>query len=82
MEAVLFLLIVIGAIFYLLPTAIASIRRAEHHFAIFLVNVLFGWTILGWFAVLVWAVVERPQEIKEDRASEPKEESRRVINLR
>lgn len=81
MEASLaFLVMVIAAIFYFVPTMIGSLRHVEHRSAIFFVNLLLGWTIFGWFAVFVWAVVERPQDIKENRASEP--EPRRVINLR
>jgi hypothetical protein len=54
--AILFLIVV----FYLLPCVIASTRKTGHQGAIFFINMLFGWTILGWVAALIWAVVEKP----------------------
>jgi hypothetical protein len=54
--AILFLIIV----FYLLPCVIASTRKTGHQGAIFFINMLFGWTVLGWIAALIWAVVEKP----------------------
>jgi len=40
---------------YLLPTTIALIRRRDNTLAIFLVNLLLGWTVLGWLITLVWS---------------------------
>jgi Superinfection immunity protein len=39
-------LFVIG--FYFLPTVIAALRRHHQTTAIFLTNLLLGWTALGW----------------------------------
>jgi len=55
-----FLLFVLVLVFYLLPTVIANTRETEHRGAIFFINLLFGWTVLGWIAALIWAVVEKP----------------------
>jgi len=38
---------------YFLPTIIA--RDKHDVLAIFLVNLLFGWTVIGWFIALIWA---------------------------
>jgi T4 superinfection immunity protein len=38
---------------YFLPTLIA--RDKPDVMAIFLVNLLFGWTVIGWFVALIWA---------------------------
>jgi hypothetical protein len=38
---------------YFLPTIIA--RDKADVMAIFLVNLLFGWTVIGWFVALIWA---------------------------
>lgn len=55
-------LIVIAAFFfYLLPAVIASIRKVEHDGAILAINVVFGWTVLGWIAALLWAVTDKEQ---------------------
>lgn len=41
---------------YLLPTTIAMIRGHHNTFAIMLLNVLLGWTFVGWVVSLVWSV--------------------------
>lgn len=43
----------LSAIFYFLPTILA--RHKADFIAIFLVNLLAGWTVIGWFIALIWA---------------------------
>jgi hypothetical protein len=57
----LFLLGLILA-FYFLPAIIAAKRETKHEGMIFLINIVFGWTVLGWIAALIWAIVETPEE--------------------
>jgi len=40
---------------YMLPTSIACARSHHNAGPIFLLNLLLGWTMLGWIASLVWA---------------------------
>ncbi|MEN0652416.1 MULTISPECIES: type VI secretion system-associated protein TagO [Hyphobacterium] len=40
---------------YLLPAIVASARRHHNAGAIFLLNLLLGWTFLGWVIALVWS---------------------------
>lgn len=40
---------------YLAPAMIADAREREYAFALTMVNILLGWTVIGWFAALVWA---------------------------
>ncbi|CAG9269238.1 superinfection immunity protein [Paraburkholderia unamae] len=40
---------------YLIPSIEADARNHRDAFAITLVNVLLGWTIVGWFAARAWA---------------------------
>ena len=47
--------------FYPLPSVIAAIRAVEHSGAILLINLLFGWTVLGWVGALIWACVEKSE---------------------
>lgn len=53
--------IIEGAVFlaavmlYLAPSIIADAREREDAFAVTMVNILLGWTVIGWFAALVWA---------------------------
>ena len=44
---------------YMLPWAIAAHRGMPNQGAIGLINLLTGWTIVGWFAALVMACVQR-----------------------
>ena len=41
---------------YLYPTLIATLRHHKNEAAIAIVNVLFGWTLLGWGVALAWAM--------------------------
>jgi hypothetical protein len=47
---------------YVLPMMIANTRRVEHDGTITFINIALGWTVLGWFAALIWAIVEKPRE--------------------
>lgn len=57
---------IISTLIYFLPYIMAKIRKHHQSFAIGLLNLLAGWTIIGWFVALIWAAtaVER----KEGRA--------------
>ena len=43
---------------YLLPTYVAASRNAPRLSSIFLLNLISGWTSMGWIAALVWACVD------------------------
>ncbi len=47
-----------GIVVYLLPAIIATSRIHQNQGAITVLNVAFGWTILGWVVALVWSVTE------------------------
>lgn len=40
---------------YLIPAVIAIIRNHKNKLAIFMTNIFFGWTFLGWVVALVWS---------------------------
>jgi uncharacterized membrane protein len=44
-------------IVYFLPTVIAAFRRHPYVLAIFLIDLLLGWTFIGWLGALVWAFI-------------------------
>ena len=56
-ESVAHGLVWIGIFFtaYLFPTLVALGRGKKNSVAIGVLNVLLGWTFLGWVAALVWA---------------------------
>lgn len=41
---------------YLLPTLIARGRHLPERGAIAALNILLGWTFLGWIVALIWAI--------------------------
>lgn len=46
---------------YMLPTIVALGRKRRSSTAITLLNLLAGWTVVGWVAALVWAAAEDPK---------------------
>lgn len=40
---------------HFLPTIIAVARGHHNGFAIFLTNLLLGWTVIGWVVALIWS---------------------------
>jgi uncharacterized membrane protein YqaE (UPF0057 family) len=43
---------------YLFPAVIAWARRHRNRAAIILLDILLGWTLLGWVAAMVWAFID------------------------
>ena len=60
MEMTVLIIFFLIVVFYLLPIIISATRSTEHQGMIFFINILFGWTVLGWIAALIWAIVEKP----------------------
>lgn len=52
------LLVILIFAFYFLPTLIAFLGQHKNKLAIFLLNLLLGWTVLGWVVSLVWSVMK------------------------
>ena len=48
---------IISLVLYFLPTIIAVVRHHRNLLAIVLVNIFLGWTVIGWFVALIWAIV-------------------------
>ena len=46
----------VGLALYLLPTIIVLARRKKNVVGPILVNVLLGWTVIGWIVALIWAL--------------------------
>jgi hypothetical protein len=53
------LFITLLALLYFLPTIVAA-NRGHGIALILLLNLFFGWTVIGWFIMLVWALVSCP----------------------
>lgn len=52
-ETILMLLIIV--LIYMLPTLIAFGREHPRRMDVAVVNILFGWTLIGWIAAFLWA---------------------------
>lgn len=52
---------------YVLPTILAW--KKKHRVPILLVNLLLGWTLLGWIAALVWALSDTPDNTSQLKAA-------------
>lgn len=50
---------------YWSPTLVAFGRQARHWMIIALFNSLFGWTIIGWLAALIWSIAAKPEGQKD-----------------
>ena len=59
---VIFLAVAVAV--YFIPTWVAYARKHHNANAIFLVNLLLGWTALGWIAALVWSLTSVTQKEK------------------
>ena len=46
------------ALLYMLPTIIAVVQQRTNTGAIAALNVLLGWTFIGWVVALVWAMTK------------------------
>lgn len=46
----------VAVLLYLLPSVIAASRKHRNREAIAALNLLLGWTGLGWVAALIWAL--------------------------
>jgi len=50
-----------GFVIYFLPTIIAAARSKRDVMSIFVLNLLLGWTAIGWVIALVWALKQDVQ---------------------
>ena len=55
------LVLAIGFALYFLPTIIAQARGHRNWIALAALNLLAGWTVIGWIGALVWALVRAPE---------------------
>ncbi|GGG92598.1 MAG TPA: superinfection immunity protein [Oceanicaulis sp.] len=54
-------LILVG---HFLPTLIALLRGHHNGFAIFLTNLLLGWTVIGWVVALIWSTTATQRRVE------------------
>jgi len=52
-----------GLGFYFLPAIIAAVRHTHNSGGILLLNLFFGWTLIGWFIALIMAFSSAPRYV-------------------
>lgn len=57
-------LIIGGFGLYCLPSIITGIRSSANVVGIVLVNILLGWTAVGWVGALVWSLIDKTEQQK------------------
>ena len=55
MEIIGYVLVAVSL--YFIPTGVAAIRHKRNAGAICILNLLLGWTVVGWVIALVWAAM-------------------------
>ena len=68
LDAISFMGVGFAILVYMLPTILAAVLH-NHPGRVVLIgvlNFLFGWTGLGWFALIAWAIFGRPKSADED----------------
>jgi hypothetical protein len=70
--------IVLGTLLYFLPAIVAYIYRRERLFYIALLNLLTGWSVIGWIGALKWATV-RDSHALEEIAPNPRYDTQRKL---
>lgn len=55
--------ILILAIIYFIPTAISIIKKHTYKSYIICINILLGWTLIGWLACLIWSLIDNKKKL-------------------
>ena len=54
MELLFWALVILGFALYVLPAGIAVVINHRQTAPILIINLLLGWTVIGWIAALAW----------------------------
>lgn len=65
-------LLVFGAVVfsYLLPSVVAQLRGHKNGNAICILNIVLGWTVLGWVFALIWSATDNVKKSEPIRWEE------------
>lgn len=68
MELLQLLAFTVGIIcLYFVPTIVSESRNHYSNGGIFVFNIVFGWTVLGWLIALIWACSGQPRKEQEEQ---------------
>lgn len=58
-----FVIAAVAVVLYFVPLLVATTRNHVNMLAIGVLNLLLGWTLIGWVAALVWAcTAQKPKD--------------------
>jgi hypothetical protein len=57
------IILIILFLLYFLPSIIALLRKKDNTVGIIVLNLLLGWTFIGWMGAFVWALTANPRRI-------------------
>ncbi|MDE2991007.1 MAG: superinfection immunity protein [Chloroflexota bacterium] len=60
-----FLITIVSIVVYMCPTIIGFIRGQPNKWAIAALNVLLGWTVIGWIVALVWSLSAPTRQVEQ-----------------
>lgn len=58
MEGIPIVAVIASIAIYFMPSFLAGAREHHNGIAIFMLNLLLGWTVIGWAIAMVWACTE------------------------
>lgn len=58
------ILLLLLPVVYFLPVLTAWRRKHRNAAGVFLVNLFFGWTLLGWVVAMIWAIYRPPEALR------------------
>lgn len=60
----LIFIIIITVLIYFIPTIVCLIRKHTYKFYIIFLNIILGWTLIGWIASLIWSFIDNKKTEK------------------
>lgn len=57
---------------YFIPSFVAVARNHDKRFPIFALNLVLGWTVIGWIGALVWSLMRQVKELEPNSAASSK----------
>lgn len=76
-------IVAVSLALYMLPTIVGAARQRHNLLAIGVLNLLLGWTLIGWVVALVWALTANPPGVADARErAEPVERTREESEAR
>ena len=52
-------ILIVATILHFIPTIIAFVRGHGSKWAIFMLNLLLGWTVVFWFVAFIWSLTNK-----------------------